>query len=302
MNFINDIDRILEQFGYKTYNNYLTGNKAYNECKNMLWNITDKCSYSKGEEMANEKKIKISSLKEDVKRKSAILLKNVDLAAKYMNVIAFQIYANYDYSILEGKAKTINIFDIPVKYDSFSKVIYYAGVDTNSMIFPAIIVRKILLKSFYKYSSFILERNYIYELGHILNLRKKGTTDNYLHKEFVPISLALLYSYINSGGSELNKAVAERLNLTHSMMVEGYTSRDEATVNNSYLISSLLSFQMLEKYMEFGSKQKEEMQDRLKDCLNGNISVETFMEDYDIGFNNEDKSKRYLKRTIERIR
>lgn len=245
----------LEYFGYKTTKNYLNGNKAYNECKNILWNITDKCSYINSKEIKKQKEIRISNLKNNVKEKSAILLEGVDLTTKYMSKIAFKIYTYCDYSVLERKAKNINIFDIPVKYSNFSFTTYYATKFFGEIC--PILVKHILVDSVNKCNDFLLEKDYIHELGHVLTQRKRETINNYLHKEFVPISLELLYSYINSGENGLNEAMASRLDITHSMMVNGYTSRDDATINNSYLISTLLSFQMLEKYMEFEKNKKK---------------------------------------------
>ena len=281
---------IIKYLGYTTAKMYLSNNKNYFECRNMLYNNRNVQHYNYNED---NKKIKISKLKKIVK--SNILLEGVNKTASYINTKKFNDYLNSKHNNLDSKVKNINIFNIPTEYGICSHTSFNVTVNKTKPIS----VKKIYLENSLQHNNFLLENYYIHELGHILMLRNKGSVFNYLHHEFIPISLELLYSYINNSEDGLNLIMANRLENTSQLITCNYSSYEEYVRNNSYILSSLLSFQLLEKYLDFNTNQKIEMRNRLKDCLNGKIMVEEFMNDYDIGFNN-DNSIKYLKRTIYR--
>lgn len=284
----------LKYIGYKTAKMYLSNNKNYFDCKNLLYNNRN-IQYSNYDHYKDKRKVKLSKLKKDVKSKSGILLDGVDKTVSYISIKKFNHYLNSEYENLDYKIKNINIFNIPIEYDDRSCTYFKFSFNNTTPI----LINKICLENCSQYYNFLLESRYIHELGHVLMLKNKGSVSNYLHHEVIPISLELLYSYIHNDKEELNLVIKSRLYDTCSLNTYSYSSYEEYVKNNSYLVSSLLSFQLLEKYLDFNPNQQLEMRNRIKDCLNGKITVEKFMDDYEIGFNS-DTSIKYLKKTIDR--
>ena len=188
------LDKKLKFFGYQTAEPYFRGNKNYWDCVNLLReNIS--LSHPSFENNLSKMPIRLNKLKKNVKNKSDILLKNVDLTVKYMSTRNFDRNIHLDYEELDKLAKRISVFEIPTKYENRS---CYRCITSDIKKTP-ILFNEIWLNSFHSHNNYALEKDYIHELGHTLINRFASSTYNYLHGEFIPISMELLYSYLNMG-------------------------------------------------------------------------------------------------------
>lgn len=286
MSYVKDI---VNYFGFESCDNYLCDNKAYNQCREILCDTTINLKALQ----ENTKKVRISKLKKEVYHKSYFLLENVDLSVNCMNFNDFKVYIkNRDISLLEKKKKSIDVFKVPVSYDDANLTNYLIDVEMKSM---PILAESISLNRCIQKNNLVLQSSYIHEIGHLLIQRKKKTIKNYVHMEFIPIMLELLYFYFNDEEEVLSANIIERLFHFQKSLSIDYIS------SHLYDISALLAFQTIEKYIDFNNQQKNEMLSRLKDCLNCDIQVETFMEDYGIGFNDTESSVKSFRKTMERV-
>lgn len=286
MLYIEDI--ILNLFGIESSDNYLIYNEAYNKCSNILYNA----DVLKPVLEEKDRKFSISCFKKNVDNKSSIILEDVNLLVSYMRLDKFKKYKD-NVSLLSKKKKQISVFDIPLKFGTRNITSYFSYGDLQSL---PIIIESITLNRDDVRDDIITECKYIHEIGHALSQRKKKTLKNYLHFEFVPITLEFLYAYMNGGENVISEYVKCRI----TSFKNGLSPIPD-TIDHMYNVSQLLAFQTIEKYIDFNNWQKKEMLSRLKDCLNCDIQVETFMEDYGIGFNDTESSVKSFRKTMERV-
>lgn len=290
-----DIEFTCEFFGYESYQNYLCGNKAYEKCMNMILSLPeldiDESSFSH-----NKQPIKIQEM--NVRNKSHKLFHDVDLNTFYMDLDTYTFYEKQGIDVLQEALNTKvdyrSIFDIPIGFDSVAHIEY----PINSLLpYAPIVVSNIYLN----YRNVFFEDDYIHELGHALVERKRGGKGHFVHSEFIPSFLSLLYLYENYYEDILNSRILDWLKEYYIRIIFP-SSINKIIGGDPHLISGILSFEALEQYIESSSIQKKEMLERLKHCLNNHISVETFMNDYNIGFQSVEKSYKYLNKTIDRLK
>ena len=239
---MNYVDCITSLLCIESCNNYLCDNETYNKCSNILYNadVVDSILQYKN------KRPSLSGLKKKVYNKSSIILGDVDLMVNYMNFKEFRLYKD-NISLIEEKKKSISAFDIPTKLDMRTVTAFYTYGDLKSL---PVIIESIYLNNNKFGDNIIAECNYIHEIGHALSQRKKKTVRNYMHCEFIPITLELLYAYINGGDHTISEYVIERISSFKK-------DPDPSIIKDCYNISQLLGFQAIEKYIDFNNLDLE---------------------------------------------
>lgn len=287
----NYLKTLMDYHGFQECDNYLENNATYNSCLEMIKNMkTITLPYSK--------KIKIKEIIKETKNNSEFILDDVDQNIIYMNNKKyskhFSIYNNDQ--IIKKYSKIKNIFDVSVKHGEKSSVIYNDCIEEDPFI--PVTVNNIFLS---RWSSDV---DYFHELGHLLIGRNRGIVENYLHNEFVPIFMELLYSCNKDQNLLLEKTIATRIDNMKYSLDCNISRNDSLTEINrdKYLISGLFAFYAFNQYQNFNLKQKHNMLDSLKEVLNGESTVESFLTIYEIDFQTQFSNTDFLDETIEKTK
>lgn len=259
-------------FKHKTYENYAIENPQYIEALETIKNL-------KIHSRTNiVQKTRIYKLKRDVFKKSKVIFEGVDLMVNYMDENTYGICCwktdVREYLLKYKKVKSV--FKIPVGKDFYGRLCMYANEDT---VIPPI-NEKIIV------SVYNPESSYVHEICHALIDRNVGNVENYLHSEFMPNLIQLLYCYLNHEDSMLKltlQIILESLNnaYRHFGLTDSSIDRDK------YSISALLAWDMFEKFVASDNGKQSEILCDIGDVLNGKLILESFLEKYENNFEND---------------
>lgn len=281
---------LMDYHGFQEKKNYLEDNCTYNNCLKMV-KSTDIIM------LPYRKKAKIKKIVNEVREHSEFIFDDIDQDVIWMSNRKYKKhFSTYDNDLIIKKySKVKNIFDVPVKAGSKSCVIYNNHISDDPFI--PITINNIFL------SRFSTDVDYLHEISHILVGRNRGIVENYLHNEFVPIFLELLYSNNKDKKLLLEETMASRINNMKNSLEYNFP-RDSylATKRDKYLISGLFAFNAFNQYQNFNVEQKQDMLNSLKEVLNGESTVESFLTIYEIDFQLQSSNTEFLNNTIEKAK
>lgn len=267
----------LKMLGVTSLDNYFADMPNFKNCKDLIFET----SWEKYK--AETSKTTTRKLKELVMKKSQFIFNSVNLDVRYMDINLYLfIHCFYNEKIInksiDKKLKMVNIFKVPVTITKEEGYIKFLENESGNIISKIIVCRD------------LPESAYIHELGHGLLVRNKGIINNYFHQEFVPIVLEILYMYHNYKDEGLYVALLCRLNDLQEII--GMSLSDINTkIRDGYIVSGLLAFYYVEKYIESSVEEKNKMLNQLKMVLNGELVLEKLFENYEISFENDEVLK-----------
>ena len=184
-----------------------------------------------------------------------------------------------------------SIFDIPLeKTHKFDSSIYH--IECRVAAYRKQLFSYIEIGT--PYDPVLAEAEYAHELGHALIARNIDSLLNPLFDEYISMFLELLYLFFSKDNLYGFKIKCV------DRILDCQENGKSTLLELRYLFSSLLTFITLEQFLEFSSKDRNEMLMKIKKVLNGQMTVENFLDEYN--FNLEtDRSEMLVNKMIDRI-
>lgn len=250
----------------------------------------------------------LENIKNNVINSSKNFFNGVNLDIKWLNkeeIDKLRFRYGFDaHKFIMENANDGSIFDIPLMPSTFNSsfVDYHSGNSDDD--FKEIVFKRIGI--FLLDDEDIVEASYFHELGHALISRNWYMITNILFDEYIPHLLEMFYNYVILGDEVkyIKKLLSKMKNRTDGHLIFSKDCSYMGMINKEELIYALalvLSCITFEKYIDFNRKDKDEMENDIKDLLNGKITVEEFMKKYEINLDNDSSIKLY-KRSVERVK
>lgn len=249
-------------------------------------------------------KVNLEDIRKNVINNTRDFFSGVDLSIKWLDKESAKTlkykYVFDDHKYIMENAHVGSIFDIPIMAHWYSNIRFHREKSDN---FKDIVFYEINLVVD-KATEFI-ESTYFHELGHALILRNWNIVINPLFKEYVSHCFEMFYNYY---------ILKEPLIFVKKLIIRMENRADGAIFLNQchrelnpftkgdliYLIALFLSCITFEKYCDFDSQAKQEMENDFKLVLNGKLVLEDFFEKYDINLHTYE-SITLFEKTIERV-
>lgn len=251
----------------------------------------------------------LNDIKSAVMNNTKDFLRDVNLDIKWLDEDYIKRLEHkhpfYAHEVIMKEANNGTIFDIPlVSSPYFSSLIdIYEGTDED---FKDVVFKKIALLYDKEIDDNILEATYFHELTHALITRNWYMITNPLFDEFVPHVMEMIYNYYILGNEERYvKKLLQRMeartrgNLIFDKKRTYIGMLDR--LDFVYSMTLVLSCIAFEKFIEFDNNTKNEMISDIKGMLNGIITVDEFINKYEINMDNDEATRLY-KRTVERVK
>lgn len=149
---------------------------------------------------------------------------------------------------------------------------------------------------------------YIHEIMHMELVRLKGSVENFFNSEIISMFMEFVYAYENSLTKEVFiKNVANRINyflieldkLYHYYHDENSgLNETNATICSKYIISTLKTFKLLDRYIVGSDLEKQFIMERIQEVLDGKKTLEDILKELDITYENSLDKNIFIKRLV----
>lgn len=233
---------------------------------------------------------------------------NTELMSKFPNPSRENLNEMVDY--INNNYKKSYVYNVPVHFAVFEPMeITSNRVDTFSDNFPPEFYNnlqatcaEIVLGGT---CSILTKDRYVHEMTHTLLNKEKGSVENKLDRELLPIFMEKLSSKEQSSDildvENYNRVVSTNDNINNLETSIKNNTADYRTFNNmGYILSTVLSSDLFEKYEKRDDKVKKEMINSIKNIFKGKTSLEETLKKYDINTHDGTKTlendiKKYIK-------
>lgn len=271
------LDPNWKRMGIDIYSYDEKDNKFYIECLELIDQLkTDLIVLD--DDYVCIKDIPVSDI---VKNKSNIIFNNVDLNIKLLSDGGLENDSDktiFDIPIIPWRMRYIDTINVSFEFPTSEDILY---------------IKRILCS--YSFSKNFLEASLMHEYGHVLIYKNPGTLKNYIHNEYIPIVLELLYHLINNEFDIFKEVLKHRLIFLKTNILKLNTQLSNESESPAYVQSTLEALLTISKYLDSSSKEQDITLSYLKNILNGKDSVERFIVDNDITFKSESPQKELKK-------
>ncbi len=234
--------------------------------------------------------------------------RNIDLKVNYTNCEDFEsvIFARFGknpkpeehdniINYINNNIDRINVTDIPVDIQLFCTL---DGRTIHTWFYPIDVVdenyfhnlpyciNSILLKGD---CNDVLSTTYVHEMMHALTSRNKGSIENYLLNEMIPIFMEKVAAIDISNDSNLvDYVIYDRLLETKLYMMENEYSifKDQDALGvlerNKYILSSVYATGLFNLYKNGDDNKKNNINNSIRELIKGNTTVDNILKLYNI--------------------
>ncbi|MBR3898229.1 MAG: hypothetical protein IKJ43_02985 [Bacilli bacterium] len=307
-----ELQIIMTLYGHKESNSKFLNTKEYKELVNEFINSNIPVNYN-----FNLKPLTTSQIRRKANKIIREETKGIDLRVPYYPGDSRLIY-NYiaetgdndledGYALahyMKSKMRLINVTKLPIRWDIDEErsgnfnVLHYEIEDEEFLKNCPVVTNGFVMTN---ENDILSSAHLVHEMTHALTDRNKGIIENILNDEVLTIYMELVAaSKLDKNNRLLDIAIRDRIESLKAAVLEslsynhaGYPEGESL----SYLISSLSSFPLFERYINSSEKEKAYLRGEINKTLMGNRTLEDTLKYLDI---TKDEGSHIIKKEIKR--